>query len=327
MIVGRRLAYTGGSLDKIESVPGFKTQMTAQEFKALLQTAGCGLIGTSDELAPADKKLRPLCNTTATAENVPLIVASALSKEIAEGTDGFVMDVKTGSGALTPKITDARRLAQMAVSVGKRLDKKVVALITDMDQPLGNAVGHALEIMEAIETMRGSGPEDLVELCLELSSRMVCLAYPDRTMESAKDQLFKLLNDGTALQKFRRMVEAQGGNGQVIDSFELLPNASADFVISSPRSGYISRISADDIGRACVLLETKHAGTNSKIDPAVGIVLEHKVGDRIQAGDRLCAIYYNEDTHLEEACQMVEDAFHIAANAPEKRPLVYEVIQ
>jgi pyrimidine-nucleoside phosphorylase len=210
MIVGRRLAYTGGSLDKIESVPGFKTQMTAQEFKALLQTAGCGLIGTSDELAPADKKLRPLCNTTATAENVPLIVASALSKEIAEGTDGFVMDVKTGSGALTPKITDARRLAQMAVSVGKRLDKKVVALITDMDQPLGNAVGHALEIMEAIETMRGSGPEDLVELCLELSSRMVCLAYPDRTMESAKDQLFKLLNDGTALQKFRRMVEAQG---------------------------------------------------------------------------------------------------------------------
>lgn len=327
MIVGRGLAYTGGTLDKMESVPGFNGQLTAQEFHSVLRNTGWGILGTTEELAPADRKLYPLRNATATAESIPLIVVSALSKKLAEGTDGLLVDVKTGSGALTKKMTDSRRLAQAAVTVGKRLNKKVIALITDMDQPLGNAVGHALEVMEAIETMRGGGPEDLAELSLELAARMVCLAYSDRTLESAKDQMFKLLNDGTALQKFRQLIEAQGGNPQVIDSFELLPNASADFVISSPRAGYISRISADDIGRATALLGAGRERMDSEIDPAVGIVLEHKVGDRIQAGERLCTTYYNKDTHLEEASQMVEDAFHIASAPPEKRPLVYEVIQ
>jgi thymidine phosphorylase len=165
-----------------------------------------------------------------------------------------------------------------------------------------------------------------VELSLELAARIVCLAFPDRTLESAKDQCFKLLNEGAALQKFRQMLEAQGADAQVIDNFELLPNASADFVISSPRAGFISRISADDIGRAVALLGGRES-LDSSIDAAVGIVLEHKVGDRIQAGERLCTIYYNADTHLEEASQMVEDAFHIAAAAPEARPLIYEVIQ
>ena len=327
MIVGRGLAYTGGTLDKLESIPGFNARLTRKEFQTVLRNVGLAMIGPTQELTPAEEKLYPLRDATATVESIPLIAASILSRKLAEGTDGCVLDVKTGSGALLKKMTDSRRLAQTMVNVAKRLGKKAVCLITDMDQPLGNAVGNALEVMEAVESMRGGGPPDLVELSLELAARMLLLAYPDRTVESAKDQLFKLLNDGSALQKFRQSIEVQGGNAQVIDSFELFPTASAEFVISSPRAGYVSRISADDVGQAAMLLGAGRDRMDSKIDAAVGIVLEHKTGDRIQAGERLCTIYYNEDTHLEEASQMVEDAFRISSTPPEARPLIYEVIQ
>jgi pyrimidine-nucleoside phosphorylase len=314
-------------LDKVESIPGFNTRMSFEQLNAALQKSGGAFLDQTDQLAPFDRKLDSLRNSAGSVESVPLIAASILSRKLAEGTDGMVVDVKTGSGALIRKMTDSRRLAQALVAVGKRLDQKVLAVITDMDQPLGNAVGNALEVMEAIEAMRGNGPEDLVELCLELASRIVCLAHPDQTLESAKDQMFKLLNDGAALKQFRQIVEAQGGNPAVIDSFELLPNASADFVVSSPRAGYVSRISADDIGRAVALLGGMRETRDARIDAAVGIVLEHKVGDRIQSGERLCTMYYNSDKHLEEASEMVEDAFHIAATTPETHPLVFEVIQ
>ena len=326
-IASRSLSYIGGSLDKVECIPGFNARLNGAQLKSALQKAGGAFLGQSEERAPADRKLDAMRNATGSVECVPLIAASILSRKLSEKTDALVVDVKTGSGSLMKKMTDSRRLAQALVTVGKRLNQKVLAVITDMDQPLGNAVGNALEVMEAVETMRGGGPEDLVELSLELASRIVCVAHPDRTLESAKDELFKLLNEGAALQKFRQMLEAQGANPQVIDSFELLPTAAADFVISSPRAGFISRISADDIGHAVALLGAGRETLDAAIDPAVGIVLEHKVGDRIQAGERLCTIYYNSDVHLEEASQMVEDAFHIAAAAPEAHPLVYEVIQ
>jgi len=326
-IANRGLAHSGGSLDKVESIPGFNSGLNGSQLKSALKKAGCAFLSQTEGRAPLDRKLDLLRNATGSVESVSLIAASILSRKLSEKTDAMVVDVKTGSGALMKKMTDSRRLAQALVGAGKRLNQRVVAVITDMDQPLGNAVGNALEVMEAVETMRGGGPEDLVELSLELASRIVCLAYPDRTLESAKEQLFKLLNEGAALAKFRQLLEAQGANTQIIDSFELLPNASADFVISSPRAGYISRISADDIGHAVALLGGGSEGMDARIDTAVGIVLEHKVGDRIQSGERLCTIYYNADTHLEEASAMVEDAFHIAAAAPEKRPLIYEVIQ
>ena len=327
MIVGRGLAHTGGTLDKIESIPGFNSRLTTQELKTVLKNVGLALIGPSAELTPGDYKLYPLRDATATVESIPLLVSSILSTKLAEGTDGTVLDVKTGSGALLKKMTDSRRLAQTLVTVAKRLGKKVVGVVTDMDQPLGNAVGNALEVMEAVQTLRGSGPADLVELSLELGARMLLLAHPDRTIESTKEQLFKLLNDGSALQKFRQLIEVQGGNPQVIDSFELFPTASAEFVVSSPRAGFVSRISADDIGQAAMLLGAGRDRMDSKIDPAVGIVLEHKVGDSIQAGERLCTMYYNEETHVEDAAQMVEDAFRISSAAPEARPLIYQVIQ
>jgi pyrimidine-nucleoside phosphorylase len=327
MIAPRGVAYTGGTLDKIQSIPGFNTKLSADEFKAALRKTGIAIIGDNEELTPTDKKLASLRNATGTVESIPLIVASMLSRKLAEGVDGLVLDVKTGAGALVKKMTDSRRLAQSLLNVAKRMGKKATCVISDMDQPLGNAIGNALEVMEAIEAMRGNGPQDLVELSIELAARMVILAYPDRNLEAAKEQVFKLLNDGSALKKFRQMVETQGGNPQVIDSFELLPNASAEHVISSPRAGFVSRISADDIGQATALLGAGRQKMDANIDYAVGIVLEHKVGDRVQAGERLCTIYYNEDTHLEEASQMVEDAFHISANTPEPHPLIYEVLQ
>jgi thymidine phosphorylase len=255
------------------------------------------------------------------------MAASILSTKLAEGTDGVVFDVKTGSGALLKKMTDSRRLAQTLVTVSKRLGQKAVCVLTDMDQPLGNAVGNALEVMEAVETMRGNGPADLVEISLELAARMLLLAHPDRTIETAKEQMFQLLKDGSALRKFRQLIEVQGGNPQVVDDFTLFPTASAVFAVSSPRAGFISRISADDIGKATMLLGAGREAMDAKIDPAVGIVLEHKVGDRIQAGEQLCSIYYNQEANVEEASQMVEDAFHISATAPEPHPLIYEVIQ
>jgi len=327
MIIGRGLAHTGGTLDKMESITGFKTRLTPQEFKAALSKSKIAMMAPVEELLPADKKLYALRNGSGSSESIPMIASSILSRKLAEGTDGLVLDVKVGSGALTKKMTDARRLAQIVVTVGKRLGRKVVALITEMDQPLGYAVGHALEVMEAVETLRGNGPEDLVHISLEIAARMICLAHPDRTLEAAKEEAFQLLNDGKGLQKFRELIESQGGNPQVIDSFEMLPNASAEFVISSPRSGFVSRISADDIGRAVALIGQKSGDTEGAMDAAVGIVLEHKVGDRINAGERLCTIYYNDETNLEEASATVEDAFRISATAPDVHPLVYEVLQ
>ena len=326
MLVGGGLAYTGGTLDRIQSIPGFNARLGAKEFQAALRKVGLAINGPTDEMARAESKLNSLRNATGTAECVPLIAASLLSRQLAEGTSGVVVDIKTGAGSLIKKMTDSRRLAQSLVTVAKRKGMKAVSVITDMEQPLGNAVGNALEVMEAIETRRGNGPPDLAELSLELAARMATVADPSQSLETAKDQMFKLLNEGKALEKFRQMIEAQGGNPQVIDNFELLPNASADFVVSSPRGGYISRISADDIGQATALLGGSRE-TSAEKDYAVGIVLEHKVGDRIQAGERLCTIYYNQETHLEEATQMVEDAFHISAAQPEARPLIYEVIQ
>jgi pyrimidine-nucleoside phosphorylase len=327
MVAARGTSYTGGTLDKIQSVPGFNAMLSSKDFKTVLKNNGLAIIGETEELAPADRKLSALRDSTGTAESIPLIVASLLSRTLAEGIDGVVMDVKTGSGSLIRKMTDSRRLAQSLLTVAKRMNKKAVCVISDMDQPLGNAIGNALEVMEAVESMRGNGPADVVELSLELAARMVCLAFPDRNLDGAKEQVFKLLGDGSALKKFRQMIEVQGGNPQVVDSFELLPNASADFAVNSPRAGFISRISADDIGQATALLGAGRDRIDAEPDFAVGIVLEHKIGDRVQAGERLCTIYYNDEAHLEEASQMVEDAFHISANTPEARPLVYEVLQ
>ena len=250
MISGRGLGHTGGTLDKLESIPGFRTDLTLDQFRAQLAELGLAFIGQSEEIAPADKRLYALRDVTGTVESIPLIASSIMSKKMAEGLDALVLDVKVGNGAFMKKQVDARRLAQAMVGIGRRLDKKVQALITDMNQPLGYAVGNALEVMEVSQTLQKAGPADLTRLSLELAARMIFLGKVTATLDEARKLAEDKLMDGSAYRKFKQVVEAQGGNPQALDRFELLPNATGMREILSPRAGFVSAIMAEDIGRA-----------------------------------------------------------------------------
>jgi pyrimidine-nucleoside phosphorylase len=326
MMSGRALGHTGGTLDKLEAIPGFRTEMSQDEMKAQLRALGLVFIGQSDEVAPADKKMYALRDVTGTVESIPLIAASIMSKKMAEGVDALVLDVKVGAGAFMKKQVDARRLAQMMVGIGRRLDKRVQALITDMNQPLGYAVGNALEIMEVSQTLHNQGPEDLRKLSLELAARMIFLAKITPTLEAARTLAEAKLADGSAYRKFREVVKAQGGNPQSLEKFELLPNATGMREITTPRAGYVSAILAEDIGRACTLLGAGRDKKEDGIDHAVGVILEVKVGEKVDAGGVLCRIYYTQEESLEEAADLVEDAFRISGTKPEQRELILEVV-
>ena len=254
VIAERGIGHTGGTLDKLQSIPGFRTQLELSDFEDLVTEFGLAFTGQSNEIAPADKRLYKLRDITATVESQALIAASAMSKKLAEGLDGLVLDVKVGKGSLLSGRTEARRLAQLMISIGRRMDVKVQALLTDMDQPLGFTIGNALEIMEASQTLQGQGPPDLTGLAVEVAARMVFIGNPSISIDSARDQAHAAIESGSALEVLRGVIAAQGGNADVLQQFELLPNASGEHVITSPRDGYISRINADDVGRAAVLL-------------------------------------------------------------------------
>src|SRR5437588_156106 len=326
MMSGRALGHTGGTLDKLESIPGFRTGLTAEEFRNQLAQIGLAFIGQSDQLAPADRKLYALRDVTATVESIPLISSSIMSKKLAEGIDALVLDVKVGSGAFMKKQVDARRLAQTMVGIGRRMDKKVVALITDMNQPLGYAIGNALEIMEASQTLQNAGPADLTKLSLELAARMIFLGKKTGSMDEARRTAEKHLVDGSAYQKFKKVVEAQGGNSQALDKFEILPNATGMREVVSPRAGYVAAIDAEDIGVASNVIGAGRDRKEDLIDPAVGIILEVKIGEKVDAGSVLCRLYYTKEDRVEEAADMVEDAFRISAQKPDERELILEVV-
>ena len=326
MISGRGLGHTGGTLDKLEAIPGFRTDLTIEEFRAQLAKHKLAFIGQTPEVAPADGKLYSLRDATATVESIPLIASSIMSKKLAVGLDAIVLDVKVGTGAFMKRQVDARRLAQMMVGIGRRMDKRVQALITDMNQPLGYAVGNALEVMEVSQTLQNAGPTDLTRLSLELAARMIFLAKIVNTLDEGREMAQQKLLDGSGYRKFKEVIEAQGGNPKVLDQFELLPNATGVREIASPRAGYISVIDAEGIGRASSMIG---AGRNTKedsIDPAVGVILEVKVGNKVEAGAVLCRLYYTGEENVEEASQQIEDAFRISASAPEERELILEVV-
>ncbi len=326
MISGRALGHTGGTLDKLESIPGFRTDLTIEEFKTQLAQHQLAFIGQTAEIAPADGKLYSLRDSTATVESIPLIATSIMSKKLAVGLDALVLDVKVGSGAFMKKQVEARRLAQMMVGIGRRLDKRVQALITDMSQPLGYAVGNALEIMEVSQTLQNAGPADLTRISLELAARMIFLGKITKTLDEAREMAQSRLLDGSGYRKFKEVIAAQGGNPKVLDNFELLPNATGAQEITTQRAGYVSAIDAEFIGQASSLIG---AGRNTKedsIDPAVGVILEVKVGQKIDAGGILCRIYHTNDEHLSEASELLEDAFKIANQAVEERDLILEVV-
>jgi pyrimidine-nucleoside phosphorylase len=326
MISGRGLGHTGGTLDKLESIPGFRTDFTIEEFLPLVAEHKLAFIGQTPEVAPADGKLYAVRDATATVESIPLIASSIMSKKLAVGLDAVVLDVKVGAGAFMKKQVDARRLAQMMVGIGRRLDKRVQALITDMSQPLGYAIGNALEVMEVSQTLQNAGPADLTRLSLELAARMIYLGKIVESLDEAREVAQARLLDGSGYQKFKDVIAAQGGNPQVLDRFDLLPNATGAQEITTSRGGYVSAIDAELIGQASSMVG---AGRNTKedsIDPAVGVILEVKVGNKIEADSILCRIYYTSDEHVAEAAELVEDAFRISQQPVEERGLILEVV-
>jgi pyrimidine-nucleoside phosphorylase len=326
MMSGRALGHTGGTLDKLDAIPGFHTDLTVEQFRDQLQRLGLCFVGQSDQMAPADGKMYALRDVTGTIESVPLICSSIMSKKLAEGVDALVLDVKVGNGAFIQKQVDARRLAQMMVGVGRRVDKRVQALITDMSQPLGFAIGNALEVMEASQTLQNAGPSDLTKISIELAARMIFLGKIVPTLEDARRLAEEKLVDGSGYRKFKAVVEAQGGNPQALDKFELLPNATGMREITSPRAGYVSVINARDIGQASNMIGAGRNRKEDTIDPAVGVILEVKVGEKVEAGSVLCRLYYTKDEHVEEAAGMVEDAFRISSQRPDSRDLILEVV-
>jgi pyrimidine-nucleoside phosphorylase len=326
MISGRGLGHTGGTLDKLESIPGFNVNLGTEEFRRVLKQCGCCMIGQTAEIAPADRKLYALRDVTATVESPYLICASIMSKKLAEGIDALVLDVKTGSGAFMKKEEDAAFLAALMVETGQRMGKRVVALITDMNQPLGNSVGNSLEVIECIDVLRGLGPADLRELCLELAGWMLHLGGAADSVESGKAMSQQLLQSGAALEKFREMVKLQGGDVRTIDDPSLLPRAKHKRDVIASNSGYVSEIDCLAIGTASVILGGGRAKKEDSVDPAVGIVVHKKVGDAVAKGDPLCTIHYNSETQAEQASALLQKSFAVAAKAPAKKKLVHQII-
>ena len=327
MISGRGLGHTGGTLDKLEAIPGFNVNLPVSKFRSVLKSCGCAMIGQTSEIAPADRKLYALRDVTGTVESPYLICASIMSKKLAEGVDGLVLDVKTGSGAFMKEEKDAVFLAELMVETGERMGKSMVALITNMDQPLGLKVGNALEVEECIEVLRGQGPADLRELCLELAAWMFHLGGAATTVAQGKLNAAKLLDSGQALDRFRQMVTLQGGDVAAIDDPIRLPRAKHQLVVASQKSGYITTMQCEAVGTACVVLGGGREKKEDSVDPAVGIVLHHKVGDQVASGEPLCTIHFSNETKAAAATKLLEDSYQIGDTPPRKQQLVHRVIQ
>ncbi len=327
MISGRGLGHTGGTLDKLEAIPGFNVNLSVADFRRVLETCGCAMIGQTAEIAPADRKLYALRDVTGTVESPYLICASIMSKKLAEGIDALVLDVKTGSGAFMKSEKDAVFLAELMVETGERMGKQMVALITDMDQPLGNRIGNALEVAECIEILRGGGPDDLRDLCMELAGWMLKLGGAAETVSEGRERSAQLISSGKALEKFRRMIELQGGDPRVIDDAKHLPRAQNTASVVSPKSGYLASMQCEQIGTACVILGGGRERKEDSVDPSVGIELHKKVGDRVAAGEPLATLYYNAEARAARARQWIEESYQIAdAPLSGRRPLIHKVI-
>jgi pyrimidine-nucleoside phosphorylase len=327
MISGRGLGHTGGTLDKLEAIPGFNVNLSVAQFRRVLETCGCAMIGQTAEIAPADRKLYALRDVTGTVESPYLICASIMSKKLAEGIDALVLDVKTGSGAFMKSEQDAEFLAELMVETGERMGKQMVALITDMDQPLGCMIGNALEVVEVVEILRGEGPNDLRQLCFELAGWMLHLGGVSASVAEGRKRSEKLIASGKALDKFQKMVELQGGDPRIVDHPIRLPQALHTTIFSSPKNGYLAALQCEQIGTACVILGGGRERKEDSVDPAVGIVLHKKVGDAVCAGEPLATIHYNSETRADRARILLEKSYQIADSPmSEKRPLIHRVI-
>ena len=323
---GRGLGHTGGTIDKLESFPGFTTSLTRQQFLDNVNRIGIAIMGQTADLAPADKKLYALRDVTATVDNMSLIASSIMSKKLAAGAEAIVLDVKTGSGAFMKQEADARALGEEMVRIGRNAGRGMSAVISDMDQPLGRAVGNALEVREAIETLQGGGPEDFRELCLVLGSQMLMAGEKARSREEAEKMLKGVIQDGSALEKLAQFVEAQGGNPQAVYRPELLPRADIVKTVPAPVSGYVSHIACDEVGICSLILGGGRETKESRVDLSVGLVLNKKVGDYVEAGEPLALIHANREERAAEAERRFLAAVAIGGTAPEKRSLIKAVM-
>lgn len=323
---GRGLGHTGGTLDKLESIPGFRVDLDLRRYRQVLEECGLVLTGPTGELAPADKRLYALRDATATVESIPLLASSIMSKKLAEGLDGLVLDVKTGNGAFLERLEDSRTLAEIMCSIGKALGKRMRALITRMDQPLGAAVGNAVEVAECVGCLRGEGPSDLLELSVELAAEMVVMADLTDSLDEARSRCRGAIADGSALERFRGVVAAQGGDPRVVDDPDRLPHARRKVEIRALSPGYVSALAAWPIGQATKLLGAGRARVDSKVDPTVGLILDKKVGDLVEDGDRLCTVYVNDESRLDTALEMIYSAFTLGDSPPSIPSLIVERI-
>jgi pyrimidine-nucleoside phosphorylase len=326
MISGRGLGHTGGTLDKLESIPGFDVRLSLARFRSVLAECGLGLIGQTPEIAPADRKLYALRDVTATVESLPLISASIMSKKMAEGIDALVLDVKCGDGAFLRSRDEAKALAETMLGIGRGMGKNVAALITDMDQPLGRTAGNALEVAECIETLKGRGPKDLESLSIELAAWMLKLAGAAGSLDAARTRVREALASGAGLDRFRRVIELQGGNPRVCDDPTLLPQSRETVVLRSERDGRVARLAARAIGHASMLLGGGRETLTSAIDPSVGFVFHKKVGDPVAVGEPIVTVHLGPSSRRDAALALVKEAILVAAEAPARGPLVLDVL-
>lgn len=322
---GRGLGHTGGTIDKLEAIEGFHVEITNEQFIELVNKNKIAIIGQSGNLTPADKKLYSLRDVTATVNSIPLIASSIMSKKIAAGADAIVLDVKTGAGAFMKTLEDSRELAKAMVNIGNNVGRKTMAVISDMSQPLGFAIGNALEVKEAIDTLKGEGPEDLTELCLVLGSHMVYAAGKADTLEEARQTLLKLINNGEALAKFKLFIEAQGGDGSVVDHPERLPQAKYQVELPAKSDGWVAEIIADHVGTAAMWLGAGRATKESEIDLAVGMMLNKKIGASVKAGESLVTIYSN-DKEIEHVKEELYRSIILSEEKVESPRLIHEEI-
>jgi pyrimidine-nucleoside phosphorylase len=320
---GRGLGFSGGTLDKLESIPSYRVDLTTDEFKKQLKDKGIVLTGQSLDLAPADGKLYALRDVTGTVQSIPLIASSIMCKKLAAGAQAILLDVKTGLGAFMETLDEARQLAKLMVDIGNLAGREVVTLLSDMNQPLGNAVGNSLEVVEAIETLKGAGPEDFREHCLHVSAHMLVLGKRARSLTEGRAMAEKSIADGSALEKFRVLVQAQGGDVSYVDDPSKFPRAEYVEVVKSPQNGYLAQIQARSVGEAAVTLGAGRAKKSDSVDHAVGLIVHHKVGDKIEEGNPLFTIHANDESKLAQARKAVLAAHSFRDDKVAPLPLFY----
>ncbi|WP_143463607.1 pyrimidine-nucleoside phosphorylase [Levilactobacillus enshiensis] len=325
MISGRGLGHTGGTLDKLEAIPGYQVEISEDAFIEQVKDKGLAIVGATGNIAPADKKIYALRDVTDTVDSIPLIASSIMSKKIASGTDALVIDVKTGAGAFMKTLDDSRELAKALVGIGKGVGMDCMAIISDMNQPLGNAIGNALEIKESIDLLKGEAPADITDLVLTLGSHMVVMSGKAKTLDEARAMCEKTITDGSALKKFGDMVEAQGGDRSVIDHPEIMPQAKYKIPLPAKASGVVSKVEADEMGIASMLLGGGRQKADDKLDYAVGIMMNKKVGDAVKEGDTLLTIYSNRED-VEDIKKRLYDNIEISDSA-EPFTLIHETVR